>query len=85
MTHLAQQILQQAEGLSTLDRAALIEGLIASLDKPDDTMDTLWLKKAEESVRLRMNRLQKREIGACFAKILVEYLHFGLEFSKGLL
>nr|VFK13779.1 MAG: putative addiction module component, TIGR02574 family [Candidatus Kentron sp. LPFa]VFK29573.1 MAG: putative addiction module component, TIGR02574 family [Candidatus Kentron sp. LPFa] len=58
MTHSAQQMLQQAIGLPALDRAALIEGLIASLDKPDDTLDTSWLKEAED----RMNAYRGGEL-----------------------
>jgi len=51
MTNSAQQVLQQAMRLSTLDRAALIEGLIATLDKPDHSLDAMWLKEAMD----RMN------------------------------
>nr|VFK42426.1 MAG: putative addiction module component, TIGR02574 family [Candidatus Kentron sp. SD]VFK48240.1 MAG: putative addiction module component, TIGR02574 family [Candidatus Kentron sp. SD]VFK80605.1 MAG: putative addiction module component, TIGR02574 family [Candidatus Kentron sp. SD] len=63
MTHSAQQILQQAMRLPTLDRATLIEGLIASLDESnhtpgDHTFDTLWLKEAED----RMNAYRAGEI-----------------------
>ena len=36
--------------LSSLDRAALVEGLIASLDKPDPALDALWLKEAEDRI-----------------------------------
>jgi len=48
MTHSAQQMFQQAMQFSILDRAALVEGLIASLDKPDHTLDMLWLKEAQD-------------------------------------
>jgi putative addiction module component (TIGR02574 family) len=40
-------LLRQALELSANDRAALIEGLILSLDQPDPAIDTLWLKEAE--------------------------------------
>jgi putative addiction module component (TIGR02574 family) len=40
-------LLRQAIQLPVNDRAALIEGLIVSLDKPDPSMDALWLKEAE--------------------------------------
>nr|VFK22950.1 MAG: putative addiction module component, TIGR02574 family [Candidatus Kentron sp. LPFa] len=58
MNHSAQQMLQQAIGLPALDRAALIEGLIASLDRPDDTIDALWRKEAED----RMNAYRAGEL-----------------------
>uniref|UniRef100_UPI001177FE6A addiction module protein n=1 Tax=Crenothrix polyspora TaxID=360316 RepID=UPI001177FE6A len=40
-------LLRQAIQLPVNDRAALIEGLIVSLDKPDPSLDALWLKEAE--------------------------------------
>lgn len=40
-------LLRQALELTANDRAALIEGLIVSLDKPDPAVDALWLKEAE--------------------------------------
>ncbi|MGH9434687.1 MAG: addiction module protein [Terriglobia bacterium] len=43
----AEKLLNQAMRLSVLDRAALIEGLITSLDKPDPALDALWLREAE--------------------------------------
>jgi putative addiction module component (TIGR02574 family) len=45
-----EKVLRQAMQLSSLDRAALVEGLIASLDKPDPTLDALWLKEAEDRI-----------------------------------
>jgi len=53
VTNSARQMLQQAMQLSAPDRATLVEGLIASLDKPDNTLDTLWLKEAEMAERGR--------------------------------
>ena len=46
----AEKVLRQAMQLSSLDRAALVEGLIASLDKPDPALDALWLKEAEDRI-----------------------------------
>lgn len=46
----AEQVLRQAMQLSSLDRAALVEGLIASLDKPDPALDALWLQEAEDRI-----------------------------------
>jgi len=40
-------ILRQAMQLPISERAALIENLIVSLDKPDSAVDILWLKEAE--------------------------------------
>lgn len=48
MSQSAKIILHQALELPSNDRAALVEGLIASLDKPDPTLDAMWLKEAED-------------------------------------
>ena len=50
MSVCAEKVLRQAMQLSSLDRAALVEGLIASLDKPDPALDALWLKEAEDRI-----------------------------------
>jgi putative addiction module component (TIGR02574 family) len=44
----AKSILAQALKLSANDRAALVENLILSLDKPDSSLDDAWLKEAED-------------------------------------
>jgi putative addiction module component (TIGR02574 family) len=48
MPQSAKVILYQALELPSNDRAALVEGLIASLDKPDPALDAMWLKEAED-------------------------------------
>jgi len=48
MTTLAESVLNQALKLSVSDRAALVENLILSLDKPDPSLDAQWLKEAED-------------------------------------
>jgi len=44
----AKSILAQALKLSADDRAALVESLILSLEKPDASLDAAWLKEAED-------------------------------------
>lgn len=44
----AKSILAQALKLPANDRAALVENLILSLDKPDSSLDAQWLKEAED-------------------------------------
>lgn len=41
-------VLAQALQLPPNDRAALVENLILSLDKPDPSIDAQWLKEAED-------------------------------------
>src|SRR5687768_3200953 len=38
----------EARKLTPMERAELIDELIASLDRPDPVIDTLWAKEAEE-------------------------------------
>lgn len=56
----AKNVLDQALKLPANDRAALVENLILSLDKPDPTLDALWLKEAED----RLNAYRSGEIAA---------------------
>jgi putative addiction module component (TIGR02574 family) len=44
----AKSTLAQALKLSANDRAALVESLILSLEKPDASLDAAWLKEAED-------------------------------------
>lgn len=44
----AKSVLDQALKLPANDRAALVENLILSLDKPDPSLDAQWLKEAED-------------------------------------
>ena len=44
----AKSILDQALRLPANDRAALVETLILSLDKPDPQLDAQWLAEAED-------------------------------------
>ena len=53
-------LLRQALELRANDRAALVEGLILSLDKPDPALDALWLKEAES----RLAAYRSGELGA---------------------
>lgn len=56
----AKLILDQALKLSANDRAALVENLILSLDKPDSSLDAQWLKEAED----RLAAYRSGELGA---------------------
>lgn len=47
MSEPAQDILRAALRLRPNERAALVEQLSASLDKPDPLIDALWLKEVE--------------------------------------
>lgn len=47
MSESTQSLLHAALQLLPNERAALVEQLSASLDKPDPLLDALWLKEAE--------------------------------------
>jgi putative addiction module component (TIGR02574 family) len=60
MSTSTETILRQALELPANDRAALVESLIVSLDKPDPALDALWLKEAES----RLAAYRSGELGA---------------------
>lgn len=60
MSPSVKSILHQALELPSNDRAALVDGLITSLDRPDPALDAAWLKEAED----RLSAYHKGELGA---------------------
>ena len=64
MTASAKSVLDQALKLSANDRAALVESLIFSLDKPDAALDAEWLREAED----RLTAYQAGDLGAIDAE-----------------
>lgn len=43
-------VFEEALALPLLDRAALVEKLLASLDQPDLAIDELWAREAEDRI-----------------------------------
>jgi putative addiction module component (TIGR02574 family) len=65
-----ESLLRQALELPANDRAALIDGLIASLDKPDPEVDALWLKEAESRMAAyRSGELEAVDADQVFAEL----------------
>ena len=63
-------LLRQALELPANDRAALVDGLIVSLDKPDPAIDALWLKEAESRMAAyRSGELDAVEAEQVFAEL----------------
>lgn len=60
MSTSAKTIMDQALKLPANDRAALVETLISSLDKPDPALDSEWLREAED----RLSTYQSGELDA---------------------
>jgi hypothetical protein len=66
----AETLLRQALELPANERAALIEGLIVNLDKPDPAVDALWLKEAESSMAAyRSGKLYAVDADVVFAEL----------------
>ena len=53
------ELLKKALELKPEERFALVEGLIESLDRPDEELDEIWLNEAER--RLEAYRKEKVE------------------------
>lgn len=70
MSTSAETLLRQALQLTPLDRAALVESLITSLDKPDAELDALWLKEAESRMAgYRAGEIEAIDADEVFAEL----------------
>jgi len=55
----SRQVLEEALRLKPEDRFLLVEGLLKSLDEPDQDIDAIWAEEAEKRLRAyRAGRLQ---------------------------
>ncbi len=48
MTEVADKLIREALRLDPAERAAVIEELLSSLDRPDPDLDAQWAKEAED-------------------------------------
>ena len=70
MASSTETLVRQALELPANDRAALIEVLIVSVDKPDPTVDALWLKEAENRMAAyRSGELDAVDADQVFAEL----------------
>ncbi|MEX2197439.1 MAG: addiction module protein [Burkholderiales bacterium] len=70
MTRPAEKLLHEAMKLPTPERAALVESLVESLDKPDPALDALWLKEAENRIAaFRAGELEAVDAEQAFAEL----------------
>lgn len=51
MSEATQRIFEEALSLPPAERAALIDGLVSSLDRPDPRLDELWKDEALDRLR----------------------------------
>jgi putative addiction module component (TIGR02574 family) len=55
----SRQVLEEALRLKPVDRFLLVEGLLKSLDEPDQDIGAIWAEEAEKRLRAyRTGRLQ---------------------------
>lgn len=53
------QILEEALQLNPQERYMVVESLLKSLDKPDESVDTVWADEAEKRLKnYRNNKIQ---------------------------
>jgi putative addiction module component (TIGR02574 family) len=70
MSASAETLLRQALQLPPIDRAALVESLITSLDKPDSELDAIWLKEAESRMAAyRAGEIEAIDADEVFAEL----------------
>jgi putative addiction module component (TIGR02574 family) len=70
MSASAETLLRQALQLPPIDRAALVESLIISLDKPDSELDAIWLKEAESRMAAyRAGEIEAIDADEVFAEL----------------
>lgn len=66
----AERTFQEALALPSSDRAALVESLLSSLDRPDPTIDELWVKEAGDRLAAfnegRMSAIPAEDVFAEF-------------------
>ena len=55
----AEEILRQALKLKPEERFILVEGLLKSIDEPDESLDALWVEESEKRLKAyREGRLE---------------------------
>jgi putative addiction module component (TIGR02574 family) len=69
MTETAKKIFREALGLTPAERAALVDELISSLNQPDQRIDELWAREAENRLRaFRAGELEAISADKVFAE-----------------
>lgn len=65
----AKQVEQMAMRLSAVEKARLVDRLIASLDRPDGKTDELWKKEVEDRIEAyRAGRMKSVSLGEVLAR-----------------
>ena len=70
MQQAAKALSEQAVQLPTVERMALVEQILDSLDEPDPSMDALWAREADD----RLAAYRRGEIRAVpLSEVLAKY------------
>jgi len=63
------EILNQAIALKPEDRFLIVEGLLKSLDEPDQKLDIIWAEESEKRLKAyRQGKLEGIPMGDIFGK-----------------
>jgi putative addiction module component (TIGR02574 family) len=69
MSKIAKQVLDSALTLPAIERAALVESLLSSLDRPDPTIDVRLVEEAEDRIAaFDSGRMEAIDIDEVFAE-----------------
>jgi putative addiction module component (TIGR02574 family) len=69
MTEKAKALLAEAARLPAAERIALVEEILASLDRPDGGVDALWAREAEDRLAaFRRGEIEAADLEAVLAK-----------------
>lgn len=69
MAHLQKRIVDDALALSTNERIALVERLLESLDAPNDDVNAIWSKEADQRVQAyENNQIESKTVSEVLQK-----------------
>lgn len=69
MSTISQTMIEQADQLSALEKLEVVDALLASMDKPDAEIDTLWASEAEDRLAAyRRGEIKALELNEVLAK-----------------
>lgn len=69
MNTTSQAIIEQAKQLSALEKIEVVDALLASVDKPDNEIDRLWAKEAEDRLAAyHLGEIQTLDLNQVLAK-----------------
>ena len=69
MSSHSQALIEQASGLTALEKMEVVDALLASVDKPDAEIDRLWAAEAEDRLAAyRRGEIKALDLNQVLAK-----------------